>query len=118
MAFAGLTPDQIDETEFSKIAVPVAGQAGRSLLQYEAYASTVVFLEALKRVGRLLDRAALVQALEGLRDIRTGVLPPITFRRDRHDGLSGAAVIGVAANGQARFLSPWRPGAANAPDPE
>jgi ABC-type branched-subunit amino acid transport system substrate-binding protein len=109
VAFAGLAPNQIDETGFRTVAAPESDKPERSLMAYETYASAVVFAEALKAVGRRLDRAALVEALEALRDVRTGTLPPITFGPHRHDGLSGAAIIGFAADGHATFLAPWQP---------
>ena len=59
---------------------------------------------------RRLDRAALVEALETLRDVRTGTLPPITFGPGRHNGLRGAAVVGFTSDGHATFLAPWQPG--------
>jgi len=108
LAFAGLSPDQIDETGFRTVTT---GSSGRELplLFYAAYGSAVIFLEAVKQAGRRLDRAALVDALEGLRDVQTGVLPPISFGPRRHDGLSGAAVVGFAEDGHGTFLAPWQP---------
>lgn len=109
LAFAGLSPDQIDETGFRTVTTSGPSGGERSLRLYAAYASAVIFLEAVKQAGRRLDRAALVEALEGLREVHTGVLPPISFGRSRHEGLSGAAVVGFAADGHATFLAPWRP---------
>jgi hypothetical protein len=103
LAFAGFAPSQIEDANLK------AAGAEPSLLLYEAYASAVVCLEALKQAGRRLDRAALIEALEALHDVRTGTLPPITFGPNRHAGLSGAAVIGFTADGHAIFLAPWKP---------
>jgi len=108
LAFAGLAPEQIDDAEFRAAAASLAGGPLRSLLLYEAYASAVVLLEAVKAAGRRIDRAALLAALAALRDVRTGVLPPIGFGPDRRQGLGGAAVVGFAADGSARFLAPWQ----------
>jgi ABC-type branched-subunit amino acid transport system substrate-binding protein len=108
LAFVGLAPAQIDDTAFRSVMPPRAGGGERSLLMYEAYASAVVFQEAVKTAGRRLDRAALVEALEALRDVRTGVMPAVSFAPNRHDGLSGAAVVGFTGDGHATFLAPWR----------
>jgi len=109
LAFAGLSPDQIDETGFRTVTTSGSNGRERPLLLYAAYGSAVIFLEAVKQAGRRLDRATLVEALEGLREVHTGVLPPISFGRSRHDGLSGAAVVGFAKDGHATFLAPWQP---------
>ena len=105
-AFAGFALDQVDE---SGLRAALGGEPERSVVLYEAYAAASVLLEGLRQAGRRLDRAVLVEAIAALRDFRTGVMPPIGFGPGRREGLSGAAVIGFAADGHAVFLAPWTP---------
>jgi ABC-type branched-subunit amino acid transport system substrate-binding protein len=107
-AFAGLAPTQTDATDFIGALSPGIAAAEPSLMEYEAYASAVVLLEALQQTGRRLDRAELVGALEKLPEVRTGVLPPIGFAPGRHEGIAGAAVVGFGQDGHPIFLSNWR----------
>ena len=111
-AFAGFAPDQVDE---SGLRAVLARGPDRSIVLYEAYAAAAVLLEGLRQAGRRLDRAVLAERIAALRDFRTGVMPPIGFGPDRRDGLSGAAVIGFAADGNAVFLAPWEPAESLAP---
>lgn len=116
-AFAGLAPKQVDTTDFVGALAPGVTEAESSLLEYEAYGSAIVLVEALRQTGRRLDRAGLVAALESLRDVRTGVLPPIGFAPGRHDGIAGAAVVSFGEDGRPVFLSDWQRAETFAPAP-
>ncbi|HEU0215282.1 MAG TPA: ABC transporter substrate-binding protein [Stellaceae bacterium] len=116
-AFAGLVPTQVDTTDFVGALSPAVTEAEPSLLEYEAYGSAIILVAALRQTGRRLDRAGLVAALENLRDVRTGVLPPMGFAPGRHDGIAGAAVVGFGEDGRPIFLSDWQRAETFAPAP-
>jgi ABC-type branched-subunit amino acid transport system substrate-binding protein/mono/diheme cytochrome c family protein len=63
--------------------------------QFAALAAADLLVEALKRAGRDLHRDRLVGALEGIRDFRTGLAPPLTFGPNRRVGAPGAHVVAV-----------------------
>src|SRR6185437_6804867 len=46
-----------------------------------ASAAVAVLVEGLKRMGARASRAGLMTAIESLRDVQTGVLPPLNFDR-------------------------------------
>ncbi len=54
-----------------------------------------VLIEALKRSGRELSRARLVEVLEGFSELDTGLVPPITYGANRRVGVRGAYVVTV-----------------------
>lgn len=60
---------------------PLSASSARHLL-----ASLQVLEESLQRVGADLGRASLVRALESLRNLETGVAPPISFGPNRRVG--------------------------------
>lgn len=64
-----------------------------SAAQISAFVATKVFTEALKRSGRALSREKILEALEGLADYRSGLMPPISYNRSRRIGAFGAYVI-------------------------
>lgn len=63
--------------------------------QTVAYAAAQAFIEATKLSTRRLNRATLISSLEGLKDYRTGVVPPITFGPNRRIGSVGSYVMGI-----------------------
>jgi hypothetical protein len=67
---------------------PVPDPDERRTLDANAASSLVV--EALKRAGATLTRAAFVRALESVRELETGTSPPVTFSPSRRVGVDGA----------------------------
>lgn len=63
--------------------------------QLATLAATAVLEEGLKQAGREVSREKLIEALEGLYELRTGMLPPVTFNPNRRIGALGAYVVGV-----------------------
>lgn len=63
-------------------------------LEAHAALAARVLTEALGRAGSPPTREGLVAAIEGLRDLETGLAPPLRFARNRHFGVTGAYVIG------------------------
>jgi ABC-type branched-subunit amino acid transport system substrate-binding protein len=63
--------------------------------QAVAFAAAKVLVEATKRSSRQINRIALVNSLEQLRNFNTGVLPPVSFGPNRRVGAAGSYVVGV-----------------------
>ncbi|AKJ01634.1 ABC-type branched-subunit amino acid transport system substrate-binding protein [Archangium gephyra] len=83
---------------------------GNEALQRHAYAAARVLVEALRRAGTDVTRAELVHVLESMRDIDTGVTPPVTFGVDRRVGVRGAQLVRVEPEGgRLQAASPWIP---------
>jgi ABC-type branched-subunit amino acid transport system substrate-binding protein len=61
--------------------------------QAGAFASARLLEEGLKRAGRDLGRGKLVQSLESLHNLETGVLPPVTFGPNRRVGVAALRVF-------------------------
>ncbi len=62
---------------------------------FAGYTAALVVGEALKRAGRDLTREKFIQALETLKDFDTGVMWPLTFTKDNHEGTSQVRMIRV-----------------------
>ena len=71
----------------------------QALLQVGTWCSMVLLEEGLKRAGRDTSRDKLVNALESLHDIDTGLTPPLGFGPGRRQGLAGAHVVTLAMPG-------------------
>ncbi len=63
--------------------------------QISAFSAAKILVEALKRVGKDLSREKLIQALEGLYEYRTGLIPAITYGPNRRVGAMGAYIVTV-----------------------
>ncbi len=62
---------------------------------FAGYTAALVVGEALKRAGRNLTREKFIQALETFRNFETGVMWPISFNKDDHEGTSQVRMIRV-----------------------
>ncbi len=95
LTYPAALPTQEDFAEFlgltRKAGISLRSPAFQSL----AYASTKVFFEAAKLSGKPLDRAALINSLEQLQNFKTGVVPPLTFGKNRRVGSISSYVVGV-----------------------
>jgi len=74
------------------------------LAEISAYSAARVLVEGLKRSGRATSREKLVDALETIHALNTGLTPPLSFATSRRIGALGAYVMGVDLKNQ-RFLS-------------
>lgn len=61
--------------------------------QVQAYAAARLLVHALELAGTDLGREQLIAALEGMSDYHTGVLPPLSFSKERRIGALGAHVL-------------------------
>ena len=79
-----------------------------STLQISAYLAAMVLAEGIKRAGRGLSREKLVLALEGLTEFQTGLMPPISYTRNRRIGARGGYVVELdTAQGKFGKASKW-----------
>jgi ABC-type branched-subunit amino acid transport system substrate-binding protein len=95
LAYPSALPNQEDFAEFLSVmqrrGVPLRSPAFQSI----AYAAAKTLIEATKLSSRELSRHTFVDALEGLRGYRTGVVPPISFGPNRRVGVEGSYVVGI-----------------------
>ena len=63
--------------------------------QIATLASAHVLVEALKRSGRELSRAGLIEALESFMEFDTGLTPLVTYGPNRRVGVTGAYMVTV-----------------------
>jgi ABC-type branched-subunit amino acid transport system substrate-binding protein len=98
LAYPSALPDQSDFAEFLDVMQRRGVSLRSPAFQTIAYASAKTLIEAVKLSSRKLSRATLISALEGLRDYRTGVIPPISFGPNRRVGVEGSFVVGIDLN--------------------
>jgi ABC-type branched-subunit amino acid transport system substrate-binding protein len=98
LAYPSALPNQSDFAEFLNLMQRRGVQLRSPAFQIIAYASAKTLIEAVKLSSRKLSRATLISALEGLRDYRTGVIPPLSFGPNRRVGVEGSFVVGIDLN--------------------
>lgn len=98
LAYPAALPGADDFTEFVNAMHKANVGLNSPAFQAVAYGAAKTFVAATQASGRQLSRAALVAALEGLRDFKTGVVPPLTFGANRRVGASGSYIVGVDLN--------------------
>jgi ABC-type branched-subunit amino acid transport system substrate-binding protein len=95
LSYPAALPNPDDFAEFIAVmreaGVPLRSPAFQSV----AYAATKILFEASKLSSRQLDRATLIKSLEQIHDLRTGVVPPLTFGPNRRVGSIGSYVVGI-----------------------
>jgi ABC-type branched-subunit amino acid transport system substrate-binding protein len=95
LSYPSALPNADDFAEF----INVMGKAGVKLrspaFQSVAYAATKVMFEAAKLSSRQLDRTTFIHSLEQIQDLRTGVVPPLTFGPNRRVGSVGSYIVGI-----------------------
>lgn len=95
LSYPSALPDQSDFAEFLDVMQRRHVSLRSPAFQAIAYASAKTLFEAIKLSSRKLSRATLISALEGLRDYRTGVIPPVSFGPNRRVGVEGSFVVGI-----------------------
>ncbi|HEV7906281.1 MAG TPA: ABC transporter substrate-binding protein [Pyrinomonadaceae bacterium] len=95
LSYPSALPNQEDFAEFLSVmqrrGVPLRSPAFQTI----AYAAAKTLIEATKLSSRELSRHTLIDALEGLRGYRTGVVPPLSFSPNRRVGVEGSYVVGI-----------------------
>lgn len=101
---APLDPGPLQQA-LASVDAPLSHPAVQSL----AHAAACLTIDGLKRAGRDPSRARLRQALESVRDFRTGVVGPLNYSRQNHLGTVGSAVVRIAADGRRlETVREWR----------
>lgn len=95
LTYPSALPNQEEFAEFLALLRKARVNLRNPAFQSVAYAAMKIFFEAAKLSGRQLDRATLINALEQLRDFKTGVVPPVTFGPNRRVGSIGSYIVGV-----------------------
>jgi ABC-type branched-subunit amino acid transport system substrate-binding protein len=95
LSYPSALPDQSDFAEFINVMQRRKVQLRSPAFQTVAYAAAKTLIEAVKLSTRNLSRDTLIGALEGLRDYRTGVIPPVSFGPNRRVGVEGSFVVGI-----------------------
>jgi ABC-type branched-subunit amino acid transport system substrate-binding protein len=95
LSYPSALPDKSDFAEFLNVLQRRKVQLRSPAFQTVAYAASKTLIEAVKLSTRNLSRATLISALEGLRDYKTGVIPPLSFGLNRRVGVQGSYVVGI-----------------------
>ncbi|MDH0301860.1 MULTISPECIES: ABC transporter substrate-binding protein [unclassified Pseudomonas] len=85
-------------------------EARQASLQVSTLSAWRLLVEALRQVGRDASREQLLDALERLHDVDTGLTPLLGFGPGRRQGMAGAHVVKVSLPGPAYTeVAPYRP---------
>lgn len=95
LAYPLSPPERADFSEFLAVMQNAGVSLRSAAFQTVAYAAARIFVEALKKSGRQISRAALVNSLEQLQDFQTGVIGPVTFGPNRRVGAAGSFIVGI-----------------------
>lgn len=95
LAYPSALPNPDNFAEFLAVMQKHNVKLRNAAFQSVAFAAAKLLVEATKSSGRHLTRASLINALEQLRDFRTGVVPPVSFGPNRRVGATGSYVVGI-----------------------
>ncbi len=99
----------LDPGPLRQALASVDAELSHPAVQSLAHAAACLTVDGLKRAGRDPSRARLRQALETVRDFRTGVVGPLNFSRQNHLGTVGSAVVRISADGRRlETVREWR----------
>ena len=95
LSFPTLPRDWSEDALKLRARLAAEREIGRShpAAQFAALASAALTVDALARTGRALGRDGFLETIDQTRKYTSGFAPPLTFRRDRHLGSTGAYVI-------------------------
>jgi ABC-type branched-subunit amino acid transport system substrate-binding protein/cytochrome c553 len=108
-AYPALPSDRSPEAlaEALRLTRAAGGTTAPRAGQLDALAAAMLLVEGLKRSGRELHREALVDTLESLRALPTGLTPPLTYGPNRRIGALGAYVVAVDPGGKSFVPRAW-----------
>jgi ABC-type branched-subunit amino acid transport system substrate-binding protein len=95
LSYPSALPHQEEFAEFLALVRKAGINLRSPAFQSMAYAAAKIFFEAAKRSGRQLNRTAVIDSLDQMREFKTGVIPPITFGPNRRVGSVGSYIVGV-----------------------
>ncbi len=85
--------DKTAQAAFARTRARAGNDKTAILAEADAYSAASVLIESLMRAGRDVSRAALTERLEGLRDFKGAMGPPLSFGPNRHVGSRGAEIV-------------------------
>ena len=94
VVFPGVT-DTPEVVEARKVITKYYPDQPVNIPAIDGYAVAMVTVEALRLAGKEPTREKIVQALEGMREYETGILPPVTFGPNVRQGCEGAFLYRV-----------------------
>lgn len=95
LSYPAALPNQNDFAEFISVLQTAKTPLRSPAFQSVAYAATKVLFEAAKLSRRQLDRTTLINSLEQIRELKTGVVPPLTFGPNRRVGSLSSYIVGI-----------------------
>ncbi len=95
LAYPASLPTREEFEEFVTVMQKANANIRSAAFQSVAFAAAKILVEATRNGSRQMSRAVLINSLEGLRDFRTGVVPPVTFGPNRRVGAAGSYIVGV-----------------------
>lgn len=95
LSYPASLPDRDDFSDFISVMQKSGAEMRNSGFQVVAYAAAKIFVEAAKSSSRQLSRRDIIEALEQLRNFKTGVTPPVTFGPNRRIGASGSYIVRI-----------------------
>jgi len=97
LAFAELPDDAAKGAveEYRALAGRYALASSHVATQWTAIAGAKLLIEALQRAGRDVTRRTLISTLESFREVRTGLIPPVSYGPNRRIGILGAHIVSV-----------------------
>lgn len=95
LSYPSALPNQNDFAEFLSVLEKARTPLRSPAFQSVAYAATKVLFEAAKLSRRQLDRTTLINSLEQIRELKTGVVPPLTFGPNRRVGSLSSYIVGI-----------------------
>ena len=75
-------------------------------LQFAALAAAELLVEALRRAGRELTRERFLDAIDGITNFETGLVPSLSFSQTRHIGSTGAWIAAVQGGSELVWVEP------------
>jgi branched-chain amino acid transport system substrate-binding protein len=99
----GKSPQVAEFLQHQKKYLPKTNPTTYSLHGYNA---AKVFVDAVKRIKGDMTAEALVNSLEGMKDVNTGLMGPLNFSKDQHAGSLSVAFL-RAKDGKWEPVSKW-----------
>jgi hypothetical protein len=98
-----------DPVPLRQALAAVGAELSHPAVQSLAHAAACLTVEGLRRAGREPSRLRLRQALEEVRDFRTGIVGPLNYSRQNHVGSTGSAIVRIPADGRRlETVREWR----------
>lgn len=100
------TPDAV--AAYRELLAASGRQAKHQAAQFAALASLRLFAAALESAGRDVTTDRFLDAIDGLKKLETGLVPPLSYAPGRHIGSTGSYVValGEGTGNQVTWIDP------------